>query len=48
MDLGPGELPILLVVVLLLFGPGRIAKVAGEAGWAIPEFRMGLREEPVK
>ncbi|MBI1279649.1 MAG: twin-arginine translocase TatA/TatE family subunit [Anaerolineaceae bacterium] len=51
MDIGPTELIIILVIVLLLFGPGRIANVGGEMGKAIAEFRKGLakgadREEP--
>ncbi len=40
--LGAPELIILLIVVLLLFGPGRIGKVAGEIGRSIKSFREGL------
>lgn len=39
---GPLELTILLVIVILLFGPGRIGKVAGEIGKSIKSFRDGL------
>jgi sec-independent protein translocase protein TatA len=39
---GPTELIILLVIVLLLFGVGRIGKIAGEMGKGIREFRAGL------
>ncbi len=51
MDSGPSELIIVLVIVLLLFGPGRIANIGGEMGKAIAEFRKGLakgadRDEP--
>ena len=51
MDIGPSELIIVLVIVLLLFGPGRIANIGGEMGKAIAEFRKGLakgadRDEP--
>ncbi len=42
MDIGVPELLIILVVVLLLFGPGRIAKTAGELGKGIRAFRDGL------
>jgi sec-independent protein translocase protein TatA len=42
MDIGVPELLIILVVVLLLFGPGRIAKTAGELGKGIRSFRDGL------
>lgn len=40
--LGPTELIILLVIVLLLFGPGRIGKIASELGKGIKSFREGL------
>lgn len=33
---------IILVIVLLLFGPGRIGKIAGELGKSIKNFRDGL------
>lgn len=48
MDIGIPELLIILVVVLLLFGPGRIAKTAGELGKGIRAFRDGLtgKDEP--
>ncbi len=41
-DFGAPELLIILVIVLLLFGPGRIAKAAGELGKGIRSFREGL------
>ena len=41
------ELIIILVIVLLLFGPGRIGKIAGELGRGIKSFREGLgKNEP--
>lgn len=39
---GPLELTILLVIIILLFGPGRIGKIAGEIGKSIKSFRDGL------
>ncbi len=42
MDIGVPELLIILVVVLLLFGPGRISKTAGELGKGLRSFREGL------
>lgn len=39
------EVILILVVVLLLFGPGRIAKVAGEIGTGIRNFRKNLDGE---
>ena len=41
-DLGIPELLIILVIVVLLFGPGRIGKVAGEIGKGIKNFRDSL------
>ncbi|MBI4927141.1 MAG: twin-arginine translocase TatA/TatE family subunit [Anaerolineae bacterium] len=41
--LGPLELGIILVIVILLFGVGRIGKIAGELGTGIRSFRDGLR-----
>jgi len=40
--LGLPEILILLVIVLILFGPGRIGKIAGELGQGIRNFRDGL------
>lgn len=36
---------VILVIVLLLFGPGRIGKIAGELGRGIKAFREGLSQE---
>jgi sec-independent protein translocase protein TatA len=41
--LGPLELVIILVIVILLFGVGRIGKIAGELGSGIRAFRDGLQ-----
>jgi sec-independent protein translocase protein TatA len=38
---GP-ELIAILIIVVLLFGPGRIGKIAGELGKGIRSFREGL------
>lgn len=44
-NLGPTELIIILVIVLVLFGAGRVSRVGGELGSAIREFRKGLQDE---
>ena len=44
---GPTEMLIILVIVILLFGVGRIGKIAGELGRSIREFRKGLSSDDV-
>jgi sec-independent protein translocase protein TatA len=46
--LGAPELMIVLVIVLLLFGVGRIGKIANELGSGIRSFRDGLNGEEKK
>lgn len=43
--LGGWEWIVILLIVLLLFGPGRIGKIAGELGKSIKAFREGLSGE---
>ena len=47
-SLGPTELIIILVIVLVLFGVGRVSKIGGELGTAIREFRTGMATENEK
>jgi sec-independent protein translocase protein TatA len=44
-NLGPTELIIILVIIIVLFGAGRISKIAGELGQGIREFRKGISSE---
>lgn len=43
--IGWPELIILLVIVVLVFGVGRIGKIAGELGEGIRAFKEGLAGE---
>ena len=43
-SLGPTELIIILVIVLLLFGVGRVSRIGGELGSAVANFRKGLEQ----
>ncbi len=40
--MGTTELVIILIIVILLFGVGRIGKIAGELGSGIKAFREGI------
>ncbi len=46
---GGSEWIIILVIVILIFGVGRIANIGGELGKGINAFRKGLKgDEEVK
>ena len=42
MDIGAPELLIVLLIVVVVFGVGRVGKLGGELGSAIREFRRGI------
>jgi len=44
-DIGPTELIIVLVIVILLFGPGRLSKLMGELGSGIRSFKDSFSAE---
>jgi sec-independent protein translocase protein TatA len=44
MNLGPFELVIILVIVLLLFGSRKLPELAKSLGKAQREFKKGIRE----
>lgn len=48
MSLGVPELLIILVIVIVLFGVGRVARIGGELGQAVGNFRKGVRENEEK
>ncbi len=43
-NLGPTELFIVLIIVVLLFGVGRVSRIGGELGSAVANFRKGLQQ----
>ena len=45
-SLSPVHWIIVLVVVLLLFGPNRLAKVGKELGEGIRSFKNGIDDQP--
>jgi sec-independent protein translocase protein TatA len=44
--LGIGELVVILVIVLVVFGAGRLPEVMGSMGKGVQAFKKGLREPP--
>ena len=43
-QLGSTESLIILAVVILIFGVGRVSRLGGELGSGIRAFRQGIRE----
>lgn len=43
-NVGPTELIILLVLALIIFGPGKLPGLGASLGKSIKEFRQGVRE----
>ena len=48
MNFGPTELILILVIVIVLFGVGRISKIGKEMGSGIRGFREGLQGDNEK
>lgn len=44
-DFGLPELLVVLVIVVLLFGPGRLANIMGEVGKAVHSFKESISSE---
>jgi sec-independent protein translocase protein TatA len=44
--MGIGELLVVLVIVLVVFGAGRLPEVMGALGKGVQEFKRGMREPP--
>jgi sec-independent protein translocase protein TatA len=44
--LGIGELVVVLVIVLVVFGAGRLPEVMGAMGKGVQSFKRGLKEPP--
>ncbi|MBX7539988.1 twin-arginine translocase TatA/TatE family subunit [Qipengyuania sphaerica] len=45
MSLGPWQLIIIAIVILVLFGRGRISEMMGDFGKGIKSFKKGMNEE---
>ena len=44
-QLGPTELLIILGIIILLFGVGRLSRIGSELGQGIRAFREGLKSD---
>ena len=44
-DLSPAELLVVLVLVVLLFGPGRLSRMMGEIGKGLRAFKESVSSE---
>lgn len=45
MNLGPWQLIIIALVILVLFGRGRISEMMGDFGKGIKSFKQGMNED---
>jgi sec-independent protein translocase protein TatA len=46
--LGPWELVIILLIVVVIFGAGRLAEIGGAVGKSVREFRNATHDEETK
>jgi sec-independent protein translocase protein TatA len=46
-DLGPGELLIIALIVLLIFGPKRLPELGKGIGQFISNFKSSMKTDPV-
>lgn len=44
MGIGPGELLLILLIALIVFGPGRLPELARALGKSVREFREAARD----
>nr|MBC7244649.1 twin-arginine translocase TatA/TatE family subunit [Chloroflexota bacterium] len=47
-NIGPVELLILLLIVILIFGVGRVSEIGAALGKSIREFRREIRQSEEK
>lgn len=48
MNIGPFQILIIALVILVLFGRGRISEMMGDFGKGVKSFRKGLNDEEEK
>ena len=42
--IGPTELIIILIIALVIFGPGKLSDIGGSLGKSMREFKKGIQE----
>ena len=47
-SIGPWQIIIVALLVVLLFGRGKISEMMGDVAKGINSFKKGLKEDPVK
>ena len=45
MSIGPWQIILILVIVLIIFGAGKLPRVAGDLAKGIKNFKKGMNEE---
>ncbi|MCF8468626.1 MAG: twin-arginine translocase TatA/TatE family subunit [Sneathiella sp.] len=45
MSIGPWQIILILVIVLIIFGAGKLPRVAGDLAAGIKNFKKGMSEE---
>lgn len=48
MSVGPFQLLLIVLVILIVFGAGKLPRVMGDLGKGIRSFKKGLNEEEPK
>ncbi len=48
MSIGPWQIILILVIVLIIFGAGKLPRVAGDLAKGIKNFKKGMNEDEVK
>ena len=47
MSIGPLQIILVLVIILIIFGAGKLPKVMGDVAKGIKNFKSGMAEEPI-
>lgn len=48
MGIGPLQIALIILIVLIIFGAGKLPKVMGDIGKGIKSFKKGLSDEDKK